>query len=163
MSALNDLRPFVRLCQIFGMIPYSVEMDPETKSFRSFRFHIKSIPAWLYLIALVAQVVAFVVAGGSLWIYYKSDEFVDLHLPVVVTLLNGSSHFIFMCVQVLKRGIFLRYQSLSRVISLIKEVDRHLIPLPECTNTVFKRTMIGLVILISLVHTVDHFALDKCT
>jgi len=151
MSALNDLRPFVRLCQIFGVIPFSMEVDPETKSFRRFRFSIKSITACFYYFAMVCQVVSFLVIGGVLWMQYKSAEYVYMHLPVAVALLNGSSQFIFFCVQVLKRVVFLRYRTLSRIVALIKEVDRHLFAPPECKSTVLKRTIVGLLFLISLV------------
>ncbi len=151
MSALKDLRPFVHLCQIIGVIPYSMELDPETKAFRRFNFSIKSIPAWLYIIALAAQVFGLLVTVVLVLRYYKSDGFSDLNLPIVVALLNGSTQFIYIFFQTFKRGIVLRYQTLGRIVSQIKEVDRHLMNFPDCKNTVLRRTIIGFVFSIALV------------
>jgi len=154
MSALKDLRPFIRLCQILGLIPYSMEIDPETKSFHRFRFSMRSLPAWWYIIALVAQAVGFVVIGVSFSEYYQSNHFSDLQLPIVVTLLGASSQFIFLLVQIFKRGIILRYNTLGRVVELLKEVERHLKDLPDgCKNSVFKRTIAGLLLSTTLVNS----------
>lgn len=153
MSTLNALRPFVRLCQIIGLIPYTMELDPETKSFQRFSFSFKSFPARWYSMVLVTQIVGLVIGGATMKNYFQSDLYADMHLPIVIVLLQGTTSFTFFLILVIKRGVVLCYRPLRRVVELLVEVDRHLRDLPKCKNTILSRAIIGLVISITLVYT----------
>ncbi len=153
MSTLNALRPFVRLCQIIGLIPYTMELDPETKSFQRFSFSFKSFPARWYSIVLVTQICGLVVGGATLKNYYQSDIYTDMHLPIVIVLLQGATSFTLFLILIIKRGVVFCYRPLRRVVELLVEVDRHLRDLPECKNTILMRTIIGFLISIALVYT----------
>lgn len=42
MLIIERLRPIVWACQFFGLFPFSMEIDKETKEFRKFSFSLKT-------------------------------------------------------------------------------------------------------------------------
>ena len=66
MDGLEDLRPFIWLCQICGFFPYRMEVDAVTKRFKRFTFsYIHPITIWcfsLQLYHLVSYVNSFTVS-----------------------------------------------------------------------------------------------------
>ncbi len=154
MSALKQLKPFVRLCQISGLIPFTMETDPETKEFIKFGFSLKSAPAVWYFTILFVVILSFLIPTSTLSINFSSifeNVVTNMILSTVGVLLLGASHFSFMILFNIKRVTVLRYKHLRRAVVLVKEVEQHLSDLPHCKNTVKLRTIIGLTIAILMV------------
>lgn len=154
MSALKQLKPFVRVCQISGLIPFTMETDPETKEFLKFGFSLKSAPALWYFTLLLLVILSFTIPMATLSSNISSiyENAVDnLNLSTVGLLLLGATQLSYAVLFNIKRVTVLRYKHFRRAVALVKEVEQHLSDLPQCKNTVILRTVIGLIIAVFMV------------
>ena len=56
MAGLTVLGPFLRLCQISGLVPFRMEIDPQTKQFQRFVFsYFHPITVWYVLSNILAM------------------------------------------------------------------------------------------------------------
>lgn len=156
MSALKQLKPFVRVCQISGLIPFTMETDPETKEFLKFGFSLKSATALWYFTILFFVIISFILPSTTLSstnmssIYENAVD--NMNLSTVGLLLLGATQFSYMILFSIKRVTVLRYKHLRKAVALVKEVEQHLSDLPQCKNTVILRTVIGIIIAVVMVH-----------
>jgi len=154
MSALKQLKPFVRVCQISGLIPFTMETDPETKEFIKFGFSLKSAPAVWYFTILFVVILSFILPTATVSNNLSSifENAVDnMNLSTVGLLLLGATQISYVVLFNIKRVTVLRYNHLRKAVALVKEVEQHLSDLPQCKNTVILRTFIGLIIAIFMV------------
>ena len=58
MSVFEQLNPFVSLCQVCGLIPYTIEYNLITNKFSRFTFSIKHRTTWWFVGILALQLVS---------------------------------------------------------------------------------------------------------
>lgn len=59
---IAKLRPLIIICQIYGLIPFSMEMNSVTGRFQRFTLSLKHFPSWWYAFVLVVQVTCYVIS-----------------------------------------------------------------------------------------------------
>ncbi len=143
MSALKKLVPFVLLCQFFGLIPFTIVMDPETKEFLHFGFSLKTVPALWYFTLLAAQLLVVTFPISTMPNIMNSDLLRELNLSTAALVLLVAYQLSLVLLFFTKRVSVLRYKHLRRAVALIKEVEQHLSDHPKCKNRVVRRTIIG--------------------
>ena len=153
MSALKQLGPFIRICQLSGLIPFTMELDSKTGKFHRFRFSWRHYVTWYYLAVWILQVAGFVsmiLAGNH---YTKSDEFRagtnSLSIGIIITTFFSAVFNILFFL--LTKAITFHHAAIGRAAAFIREVEEHLIELPECKNSVLSRTFFGFCFTQSLV------------
>ena len=143
MSALKQLIPFVRLCQFFGLVPFTIKLDQDTKDFLRFGFKWRSAPALWYFFLLSVQMLVLPLPVSTMPDLMNSDLFRELNLSPAAIALLVVDQLSLMVLFVTKRVTVLRYKHLRRAVALVKEVEQYLSDLPKCRNRVVRRTIIG--------------------
>lgn len=159
-TLISKLRPFVKICQINGLIPFSMELYPNTGRFLKFTFSFKKFVSWWYIFLAIFQVsmtlgIGFVATGKSIDIQ-KTEGKSQLPKPVFVLMLF--TNLLSLIQFFMGRGILLRYKRLRKIIALIKEVEQYLIEeMPynhyeKNKDSIITRTIFGATFAISLVY-----------
>lgn len=143
MSVLKKLIPFVRICQFFGLVPFTIIMDPETREFVRFGFSWRSVPALWYFFLLAIQMMVITLPVSTMPNMMDSDLFRELNLSPAAIVLLLVDQISLVILFVTKRLTVLRFNHLRRAVALVKEVEQHLSDLPKCRNRVVRRTLMG--------------------
>ena len=161
MSTLKDLDPMIRICQIIGLFPFRMELDPVTGQFVRFIFSWCHYVTW-YFFALIFLQVGMGVIG-----FWGQKQFVSSNLfdssfqqlPTSVLVLVGVSVFTYFLLLIVVKIVVFRYTHLSKAIELFRKLDQLLPEMSYNKNTIRKRTLIGCIITVILVIGVDitHF------
>lgn len=146
---ITKLRPFVLICQINGLVPFSMEMDPVTGRFLKFTFSYKKFVFWWYAFVAIFQVsVVLCFSLMSSGINIKTGE--ESGLSTIVVALTLVTRALYMIQVFLARIILLRYKHLRKAIALIREVEAYLIEeIPHHHSKkdyIVFRTIVGLVL-----------------
>lgn len=150
---ITKLRPFVIICQINGLVPFSMEMDPLTRRFVRFSFSYKKLVSWWYAFGTIFQVM--VVGIGLVWssIGVKTGE--ESGLSTTVVALTVVRNALYMIQILYAKVILLRYKRLRKAIALIQEAEQYLVEeVPQHLykgNSVLLRTIIGIILTFFLV------------
>lgn len=168
LTLISKLRPFVIICQINGLIPFSVEMDPDTGRFLKFTFSFKKFVSWWYIFLVIFQVsmtlgVSLVATGRISIDIHKTER--KSELPTTVFVLMLFTNLLSLIQFFMGRGILLRYKLIRKVITLIQEVEQYVIDeMPhkqyeKNKDSIIMRTIFGTIIAISLVYILIYFML----
>ena len=142
----RKLRPFILICQINGLFPFSTESDPNTAGFRRFVFRIRNFIVLWYFLVTVFQVVGYILLLMS-WISKKNTE-VESGLPTAVSILLVSTQIVFSFQIFMCRIDVLKYKRFQRLIHLlIEEVEKHFFDLmPDSRqDSIYARTLVGII------------------
>lgn len=154
---LRKLRPFVGICQIFGLVPFSMELDPKTGGFLKFAFSFKKFVSWWYIFLSNLQVANFVfMISANIGRSKATLKDGESEFPIAVTLLLLATKLLYLVQVLMTKILALRYKRFRRVISLIQEVERQFseMMLPRSIidkDTILLRTVIGIFIIIFMV------------
>lgn len=157
----KELRLFVRLCQITGLIPYSIEYDPKTGQFERFSFAWRKFLTWWYVGILVLQ--GSIAINNTVQVYRSLQTQFSAsgtkYLPTAVVILSGSSQLFYFAIVVIVRVTVVRYSRLCKAIQLIREVEQHLQNRRlsnkyDCKNTIAHRAIIGFVLSLLFVRSI---------
>lgn len=58
MPPLEQLRPFVSLCQACGLIPYTIKYDSTNEKLLGFSFSFGNLITWWFLLVAILQLTA---------------------------------------------------------------------------------------------------------
>lgn len=145
MSTLKQLGTLVRFCQLTGLIPFTMELDPKTGQFLRFAFSWRHYVTWYCLGLFLLQLTGFATIMTAMRQFTNGEEFnnVETKLPISVVILIGvAATFQFFTI-VLAKTIVLRHASFRKISAILKKVEEHLLELPNCKNSVLRRTLFG--------------------
>lgn len=156
---ISKLRPFVTICQINGLVLYSMEMDPDTGRFLKFTFSFRKFISWWYIFLAILQVSVTLSVG-----LVASSRRADIHkterkseLPTTVLILMAFTNLLGLIQFFMGRGILLRYKRLRKVIALILEVEQYVMEATPYSHykrrdSIIIRTVFGAFLAIFLVN-----------
>ena len=157
MSALKQLGLLVRICQLSGLIPFTMDIS-QTGQFLRFNFSWKHYTTWYYLAVLVLQVTGMVTMslGGRQFVASDGTSF---KLPIGLLILTGISVSCYVFLFLLtKITVLLGHARFRKAFAFIREVEQHLgdiIP-PGKDNSVVKRTFLCFLFIGSLVSEIKY-------
>lgn len=150
---ITKLRPFVVICQINGLLPFSMEMDPLTGRFIRFSLSYKNFVSWWYALVTISQVMVVGIALVWLRIGVKTGE--ESGLPTTVIALTLVTRALYMIQILISRITLLRYKRLRKAIALIQEIEHYFMEeMPQHWNngnSILLRTVIGIILAFFLV------------
>lgn len=126
---MNQLRPFLRICQFVGMIPFRLEIDPETDEFLRFSFSFKYPITWWYILLTVLDLCSFCISAISsrsvkIFIEQSNAVFTSTSslLDVISTLMTFTL-IVYMVIGIGSRLIPLRHSVFTEILHCVKTVD----------------------------------------
>ena len=139
---IAKLRPFIIICQVYGLIPFSMEMDPDTGGFQKFTVSPKKIASWWYAFVFILQVTCYLI---SMILRAKNvTKAEDLGVSPVVLSLTATTPMMYMIQVFFSRIVVLKLKPLRRVITLIQEVEQHLWKIVQHSgDTLLPRSILG--------------------
>lgn len=153
MSTLEQLRPFVNICQACGVFPYTMDYDPVTQKFRGFTFSLKNFTTWWFVFLVVSQTILPFFMGR----YVKDMTVVllsDHTLPFTINLMTvvlPLSTLIQFCAS--RWIFFFRFNQLRKLVKIMLQIERLLLPrmfyFDESKNSFSKRFILRFVMLIT--------------
>lgn len=148
---IRKLRPFITICQIIGLVPFSMKMDPKTGGFIEFNYSVKNFVSWWYNFVGIVQTTGFffVMLIGVI----DSKPSIT---PIAVTVLLKATQFLYLLQILLAKIVPIRYKRFRRIVNLIIEVEQHLstiLPGSIINNkdTIVSRTFIGILVIVFMV------------
>ena len=140
MSALEEMRPFVRFCQFVGFFPFRMEIDRRTEKFRQFSFSWRYPITWWFVELALIHVVSYFLIYTNILKSSEADK-----LPLIIYASLTTSGAIYFCVLLSARyWITFRLSSLRRVIELVRQIEIRLREHPDCNSTMKRRIIVGL-------------------
>ncbi len=151
MSTLEQLRPFVSLCQACGMIPYVMEYDSITKKFVRFTFSFKYFTTWWFLFVVLLQLsTPFMLTDMMITVLKEMSN--DLNLPITAIILIGVNSVGSFTQMAMCRWIGFRYCRLRNAVKAIMNAEKLCVkPFFEHKNSIKKRLVIGTALIFILV------------
>ena len=157
---LDDLVPFVRFGQLVGLFPYNIKTNPlNARLSKRLNFSWRHPLAFWFVLVLTFQV-APIFAGLKFYINMP-NEFKSLKLSLIFTIPLFVSIAVHYVTIVVSRAVTLRYHHLALVTSFpnnsdtIRELEEF--ETTSHTNTVKKRTYIGIFSILTTVQNVESF------
>lgn len=155
MSTLEQLRPFVSICQACGVFPYTMDYDPVTQRFRGFAFSFKNFTTWWFVLLLVSQITLPFFLGNFLKdisISLLTDRTLPFVVNVMITVLTLSS---FIQLGASRWIFFFRFRQLRKVVKAMLHIERLLFAdtfnSVQFKNSFSKHFVIGFIMLITVV------------
>ncbi len=121
---IAKLRPFILICQIYGLIPFSIEMDPLTGGFQRFTLSLKHFASWWYVFMVFVQFTCYVISVVLRGKNMTTAE--DLGVSPIILSLTSATQVMYWIQVSLSRIDVLKVKRWRRVITLILEVEEHL-------------------------------------
>lgn len=152
MEVFEQLGPFVRFGQFLALFPFQIKTYPSSGQFERFNFSwYHPITCW-FVLMISYQIIPPLLASLNLYVDPEIQSNM-LKLPISIDILfkmSGVFHYLSLTVA---RIVTLRYQRVYVAIeSMISPVvnELHCESTPQCT--IKKRSVIGIIIIISSVH-----------
>lgn len=125
MFIFERLRPFVWICQVFGVFPFYMETDPHTQRFIKFSFSFKNLVTWWFFFILSLQAVFLVFDVLASWqMLTQGIKSYDVPLLIVVFL---AVEFMFMYIFVfVTRYVTLKCSRVGRAVLLLLKVHQEI-------------------------------------
>ena len=158
MSALEKLSPIISVCQVCGMLPFSMEYDPATKEFTKFAFSFRHFITWWYILIILLHLVAFPYVLGNLAGNLLRELSSDRSIPVTVSIVASVTSVGFLAQLLVCRWIVFRhYRRLRNAVEAVKAVQRILQSSSAgYKNSTSKIVAIGIILLLVAVSTKKH-------
>ena len=140
MSALEQMRPFFRLCQCVGFFPFRMEIDKRTRKFQQFSFSWRYPITWWFVTLVLAQFFTFfvMVKMNDASISLKKD------LPITISIsLTGSTFFSIILINSARFWVTLRLKTLQQVIQQLQIIEKSLREHSDYQCNIKLRTVIG--------------------
>ena len=147
--------PFVRLCQLSGFIPFRMEIDPLTKTFRRFNFSLCHPLTWWFVGVKMACSTSFVFSAQlvqSLLLEIQADEAYRLKICLCC-----QEIFEMTCLTLIQLSLF-RCSHLRKAAELIRKADETL----QCVSnaalqrdTVTRRIIVGVLFTLCQVKSIN--------
>ena len=138
MSALEQMRPFFRLCQCVGFFPFRMEIDKRTKKFQQFSFSWRYPITWWFVTLILAQFFMFFVMMNDASKSFRKD------LPITISIsLLGSSFIFIILINSARFWVTLRLKTLLQVIQQLQIIEKSLREHYDRQCNIKLRTVIG--------------------
>lgn len=153
---IRKLRPFVTICQIIGLVPFSMKMDPKTGGFIEFNYSLRKFISWWYIFMGIIQMADYIFVMSVSLIASKSGA----TLTAAAVLLKATQ-FLYALQILLVKIAPIRYKRFRRIVNLIREVEQHFsVMLPGSIvnnrDTIVSRTVIGILVIVFMV-VINHW------
>lgn len=122
MLIFDQLRPLVFACQIFGVIPFYMETDPDTNQFKKFSFSWKRPVTWWFICFFIANLIFLPIYTRMFWQIFYNIGVVRSNVPLAFIGFMLMEHIFFFLLIVMARYILFKYSHFHRAISLIQKV-----------------------------------------
>ena len=147
---IAKLRPFILICQIYGLIPFSIEMDPLTGGFQRFALSLKHFASWWYVFMVFVQFTCYVISVVLRGKNMTTAE--DLGVSPIILSLTSATQVMYWIQVSLSRIDVLKVKRWRRVIALILEVEEYLSKgVRDSKNSISSRTILGALIITIMV------------
>lgn len=148
---ITKLRPFIIICQIYGLIPFSMEMDPIAGGFQRFTCSLKNFVTWWYAFVLVVQIICYLISMVFGMKYVTDAE--EIGVSPTVLKLTAATQLLYMVQIFCCRIVVLKLKRLRRVITLIHEVEHHLKEVLENSkDSILLRVILGVLFVAIMVN-----------
>lgn len=148
---ITKLRPFIIICQIYGLIPFSMEMDPVTAGFQRFTCSLKNFVTWWYACVLVVQVTCYL--SSMVFEMKFATNAKESGVSSTVLILSVGTQLLYMVQIFFCRIVVLKFKRLRRVITLIHEVEQHLKEVLENSkDSILQRIILGVLFVVIMVN-----------
>ena len=155
MSALKELGPLVRLGQLSGLFPFTMEVNPKTGQFIRFHFSWKHYVTFYYISVWIFQITFhIIIAIVALQFINNIEDSVKekLKLPLGVVILTVLIVAFYVLTYMLAKLVVLCKNRFSRTVAFIQKVEQELTyDLLDRKSSVMKRTIIGFIVIACLV------------
>ncbi len=142
MSGLERIRPFFRLCQCVGFIPFRMETDNLTGRFQRFTFSWRYSIVWWFVMISFIQFVCYYFIVRS---FFNNSELKEMPVTVYVPL-TASTNIYFLTVVSARFWITIRFSALCKAIELMRRLELSLKDNPDCKCTINRRLTVGLIV-----------------
>jgi hypothetical protein len=150
---IERLQPFVRFCNVCGLIPFRMVLD-EVKRFKRFEGHWRHPGNWWFTLLLVGYILSLILL---VYINLKKVSTDDASLVASLKFVHlfafalYFTNFIIICS--LPRLFLLRFRNLENALEIVLRIDGGLnkLGLSHATCTTQRRTVIGVSLICSLV------------
>ena len=160
MSALEQMRPFFRLCQFVGFFPFRVKIDERTGKFRQFSFSWRNPVTWWYSALSLSQFIVFPVFISAL----QDENQSSIKLPLTISMSLELSNIIY-CLLLFSARFWVTFffKTLRQAIIHMHIVEQFLGEHTHCCRCTIKlRIFIGIIsIFIWVRYIQSHFNIDS--
>jgi len=162
MGVFEQLVPLIRFGQLLGVVPYSIETDSLVRKCKRVTFSCRHPVVWWCILVLILQILG---PFLQLIIYPSSDVQDDLKKyklsSSIILMIVFIFHFNIIAMVFVARAITFRYSKWrsathflnNQTVRALEELEK----LPNCQNTIKRRTLIGISFLLSLVNIILQF------
>lgn len=126
MFIIERLRPFVLVCQIFGLFPFYMENDPLTRNFKSFSFSLRKPVTWWFFCLLVLQFVFLILDVEAVWTTHLQEGILKYKVPPIFGVFIFLQCLFFHILVSITRYVIFKYIHIRRAIHLIRKVHTEL-------------------------------------
>ncbi len=149
MSALEQMRPFFRLCQCVGFFPFRIDIDQQTGKFQQFSFSWRNPVAWWYVALFLSQFFVFFMLLMTVLQETETNPHSGIELPLTISMSLGLSHIIY-CLLIFSARLWVTFcfTTLRQAIQQMQIVEQLLGEHPHahcCRCTVRIRIFIGII------------------
>lgn len=156
MIIFQHLRPFVFLCQLSGLIPFSMETNRHTKKFKQFSFSWKKPAAWWFTILSIVFLIYIILNLFYAWELFFNKDILEIQIiPLLFRTFIFVEHIDFFIMVLTSRLITFKYCHLRRVVCLLKKVHKEFnlqnLPLDNFMPKVKRQVTCGIILIFSCV------------
>lgn len=109
------------MCQFFGLFPFFMETNPQTKQFDKFSFSWKQPVTWWFVFILVGQFSFSFIDIDIAWKFYLHHSVLEKNVPSVLANFIFFEHFLFFMLIAMTRYMMLKYSHIGSAIFLIQK------------------------------------------
>lgn len=145
MSGLEGLRPFFRICQLSGFLPYRIEINKELGRFEKLSFSWRFPITWWFIFISVVNSCIHIIIGSLI---FRNTTVNNLPLAVRGTMMTVFVSFLVLLLTV-RYLLAFRFQTLCKAIAFLRKTEDSLMTNDQylvCRCTVKQRTIMGLIV-----------------
>ena len=127
--AMGELRPFLRLCQFVGLLPFRIEFEQKTNRFKRFSFSLKYPITWWYTLLFLSII-------GTLylnWVTSPSTKIMSdqntlsgsssMSMKTAIGLISIVTYGALNLVGIGARFVYLRYSTIKKMLDYMQQVE----------------------------------------
>jgi hypothetical protein len=151
MQIFTKLRPFLVFCQLFGVIPYSVETEefPAKTKFKKFSFSLRHPVAWWFFFLCTFTVVVSCWDFKMIWnVLHEDDGVLRSHVSRIISVFVLQEHIFYIALMVMSRYVIIKYVCFRRIVYFLQKINSELMVddmSPDGIPTVTRSVMLSII------------------
>lgn len=127
MKILDQLRPFISCCQFFGLIPFYVETEARTNTFKKFSFSLRHPVTWWFALIFISQIFFIYFDTAVAWRVFYTDGVQRSNVPFVFVAFMLIEHIFFFALAGTARYAISKYSHIRKVLYIVQKVHNELV------------------------------------